>query len=174
MNEKHHPTEDTYQTGRTAPPKSYQGIIAFLLVLVIFLCGISTALGLLNIHLFRKLRQQPETQDSGLSFSQGEYQQTLPQSDPVCFAPLGLSGEEVSAFWQQYLELPGGIYITEVTATAAQVGLQPGDILVGFDQTQVLTVQTLNALLDRCSTGDVATLLIYRDGQQRSVRLPIQ
>ena len=173
MNKKHHPTEDTYQTGRTEPPKSHRGIIALLLILVIFLCGVSTALGLLNIHLFRKLQTQPEEKDA-LSFSPGEYQQTLPLSDPVCFAPLGLSGEAVSVFWQQYLALPGGIYITEVTAKTAESGLRPGDILLQFGEIPLDSVQTLSALLEDCRAGDEAALLIYRDGQEQVLSVTIQ
>ena len=45
----------TWQTGRTQPPKRYVGLVAFLLVLVILLSGISTALSIMNIKLYRKL-----------------------------------------------------------------------------------------------------------------------
>ena len=172
--EQQNETKQTYQTGRTAPPKSHQGIIAFLLVLVIFLCGVSTALGLLNIHLFRKLQEQPSEQDNALSFSRSEYEQTLPQSDPVCFAPLGLSGEAVSAFWQQYLSLPGGIYITDVTANAAAADLRPGDILLQLENSPTDSVQALTALLDACKPGQDVTLRIYRDGQELTLVIPIQ
>ena len=46
-----------YGTGNTHPPKSYGGIIALLLIVVIFLSGITSVLGLLNIKLFRELNQ---------------------------------------------------------------------------------------------------------------------
>lgn len=48
-----------YGTGSTHPPKSHSGLVAVLLVLVIFLGGIASALGLLNIRLFRRLEGQP-------------------------------------------------------------------------------------------------------------------
>ncbi len=51
-----HPWDDSvYGTGRTEPPKSRGGTIALLLILVIFLCGIITVLGVLNIQLFNKI-----------------------------------------------------------------------------------------------------------------------
>ena len=40
-----------YQTGSTRPPKSNRGLIAVLLVVIIFLGGIASALSLLNIRL---------------------------------------------------------------------------------------------------------------------------
>lgn len=176
MNNKPQPTEytDTYQTGRTHPPKSHRGIITFLLALVIFLCGISTALGLMNIHLFRQLKDQLSEEKSSLRFSQSEYAATLPDADPVCFAALGLSGETVSAFWQQYLKLPQGIYITDVTANAAKSGLRPGDILLRFQGTLTETVQTLTELLETCAAGQLAELEIYRDGQQQTISVTIE
>ena len=51
----------TYQTGSTQPPKSHGGLIAVLLALVIFLGGISSALGILNIRLFRQISNAEAT-----------------------------------------------------------------------------------------------------------------
>lgn len=176
MNNKPHTNEytDTYQTGRTCPPKSHRGIITFLLALVIFLCGISTALGLMNIQLFRQLKEQLADDKASLRFSQSEYAATLPDEDPVCFDALGLSGEAVSDFWQQYLKLPCGIYITDVTASAAKTGLRPGDILLRFQGNLTETVQTLTELLESCTAGQLAELEIYRDGQQQTVSVTIE
>lgn len=50
--------EGVYGTGSTMPPKSHQGIIALLLILVIFLSGIVSVLGFLNIRLFQQLSLQ--------------------------------------------------------------------------------------------------------------------
>ena len=57
--------QDSYETGSTKPPKSRGGIIALLLIAVIFLGGISSALGIMNIKLFRQLR---ENGNSDMSF----------------------------------------------------------------------------------------------------------
>ena len=59
-----------YGTGNTRPPKNHTGLIAALLVAVIFLSGISSALGLMNIRLFQELKQQTEEEKQlPMSFS---------------------------------------------------------------------------------------------------------
>ena len=44
-----------YETGRTRPPKSHGGLIAVLLVVVIFLSGVVSVLSILNVRLFAQL-----------------------------------------------------------------------------------------------------------------------
>ena len=64
-----------YRTGRTRPKKSHSGLIAFFLIAAIFLGGIVSALGLLNIRLFKRL----EEPDNPLSFTP-ETNATAPQN----------------------------------------------------------------------------------------------
>ena len=52
--------QGTYQTGSTNPPKSRSGLVAVLLIIVIFLAGITSFLGILNIKLFSALNSQPD------------------------------------------------------------------------------------------------------------------
>ena len=61
-----------YGTGRTDPPKSHTGILAVLLILVIFLTGIVTVLGVLNIRLFRELASHQVEPELPISFTQTE------------------------------------------------------------------------------------------------------
>lgn len=49
--------QSTYQTGSTKPPKSHSGLMAVLLIAVIFLAGISSILGIMNIRLFSALNK---------------------------------------------------------------------------------------------------------------------
>ena len=63
--------DSVYGTGRTEPPKSRGGLIALMLILIIFLCGIITLLGILNIRLFRKLQVQQEN-ELAISFTTAE------------------------------------------------------------------------------------------------------
>lgn len=66
-----HPWDDSvYGTGRTQPPKSHGGLVALLLIMVIFLCGIVTVLGILNVRLFHKLNTREEN-DLSISFTTG-------------------------------------------------------------------------------------------------------
>ena len=68
--------ESSWQTGSTIPPKSRGGIVAVLLVLVIFLSGIVTVLGILNVKLFHQLRQQEQQEELAISYTMEEPQAT--------------------------------------------------------------------------------------------------
>ena len=72
--------EDTYRTGKTRPPKRRSGLIALLLIAVIFLSGIASSLGFLNIRLFRQMQEQTPPQDPpSLSFAEIEQDSILPR-----------------------------------------------------------------------------------------------
>lgn len=61
--EENAPWDDgEYGTGRTQPPKSHGGVIAMLLIVVIFLVGTVSVLGLMNVRLFRQLQEQSSTE----------------------------------------------------------------------------------------------------------------
>ena len=73
-----------YETGRTKPPKSHTGLIAVLLVVVIFLSGLVSFLGVLNVRLFAQLQAQPEKEEEPVSFiSETEPTQSSYLSDPT-------------------------------------------------------------------------------------------
>ncbi len=61
------PDRDVYETGSTKPPKSRGGLVAVLLIAVIFLGGIVSILGILNIKMFYQLRQEQPYED-GMNF----------------------------------------------------------------------------------------------------------
>lgn len=60
--------DGVYGTGHTKPPKSHGGLIAVLLILVIFLSGLVTMLGLMNIRMFRQLNTMKQEPDLSISF----------------------------------------------------------------------------------------------------------
>ncbi len=61
--EENAPWDDgMYGTGRTQPPKSHGGVIAVLLIAVIFLVGTVSVLGLMNVRLFKQLQEQNSTE----------------------------------------------------------------------------------------------------------------
>lgn len=59
----------TYQTGSTTPPKQVSGLLTVLLLMVIFLGGLVSALGLINVRLLQQLSQQP---GASVAVSQGD------------------------------------------------------------------------------------------------------
>ena len=78
-----------YGTGRTHPPKNHGGTIAVLLVIVIFLGGLVSVLGILNVKLFAQLKEQSKEQNDSLSVvaqfdeSRIETAPATGQTDPV-------------------------------------------------------------------------------------------
>ena len=76
-----------YGTGPTQPPKSHGGIIALMLMLLIFLTGIITVLSVLNIRMFQELKIQ-EKQDDELSIAF-----TTEATYPPETAPMVISAE---------------------------------------------------------------------------------
>ena len=73
-----------YETGRTRPPKSHNGLIAILLVVVIFLSGLVSFLGVLNVKLFAQLKAQPEEDEESVSFvSDSETEPPAQLADPT-------------------------------------------------------------------------------------------
>lgn len=59
-NETENWDDGTYQTGTAQPGKNQSGVIAGLLAATIFLGGIASALGLMNVRLLRQLQQSKE------------------------------------------------------------------------------------------------------------------
>lgn len=162
--------QDTYQTGSTRPPKSHGGVIAVLLVLVIFLCGISTALGLLNIRLFRQLSATSAQENSPVAFSQPGK-----KAGTDVYYSLGFCAQNIPALWRLYQDLPQGIYITEVDtdSDAAAKGVAPGDILLRLDGVPVTDTAVLSDLLNSRQEQTTANVTIYRSGRQLSLTLTL-
>lgn len=160
--------QNTYQTGSTTPPKSHGGLIAFLLGLVIFLCGISTSLGLMNIRLFRALNTQIQetTSAAAISYSAPMDEETQ-ELDAIDFA-LGFSGQTVPEFWNLYQGLPQGVYITHVYhGTAADLqGMLPGDIILKMDDIPIQNVEILMDTLGTHEPGAEVKVTLYRAGAE--------
>ena len=163
--------QQTYRTGGTQPPKNHGGIIAFLLALVIFLCGISTALGLMNIRLFRQLTTLSNEEASPVIFSQAKE-----SAEDIFESPLGFHGQEVSPFWQNYHDLPQGIYVTEVFpgSNACKQGVLPGDVLIAINHVSVPDTVTLQQLLSACQVGDSVLATFIREDQTIDLTLVLE
>ncbi len=89
---------------------------------------------------------------------------------------LGLTGESLSTFYQHYYRLPAGLYVTQVErgSYADYVGIEPGDILLGIDDTRITSLESLNTVLYNHAVGDTVTVTIYRGGQQAQVELILE
>lgn len=175
---------NTYQTGSTTPPKSRTGLIALLLVLVIFLSGVVTVLGITNVKLFRMLSGQGEDSSVPITFSGSRKTSafsTSPASfhsfvDPLSLSDsLGIQGDSVPKVYQLYYRLPCGLYVQSVDSDSAcaRQGLQPGDIITHMNGTSITGLEDYQAALNRLSTGDSLTLTVYRNSGVFSITVTI-
>lgn len=167
-------SRDTYRTGSTNPPKSHQGIIAFLLILVTVLCSIVTVLGMMNIRLHLLLQdswQQPESANpSELALADaGEELAFGAESDPI----LGLTCQSIDTLYRSYNGWPDGLYISQVAPdSAAQLAdIRPGDILVAVNGTPICLTEDWEQTMDAIVPGQAVTLTIYREKTEFTVTL---
>ena len=92
--------EGSWQTGSTQPPKDRGSTMAVLLILIIFLCGIITVLGIMNVKLFTQL-QTREEKNASISFTPEETQtveilETEAASAINSNMPMAISSDDVS------------------------------------------------------------------------------
>ena len=165
-------TQNIYQTGRTTPPKSHQGIIAFLIILVILLCGIISGLGMMNIRMFRMLEQLEATSDEpAVSFHRQEYS----SAEGVIAPSLGLTGQELTALYQDYYDLPQGLYISHIApgSPAERADLRCGDIVQAIGGSPIATEADFLRHIAALQDGQQITVTVYRDRSTVTVPLTV-
>lgn len=170
MNDNKQPTEytqqgGTYQTGATSPPNSHAGIVAFLLSVTIFVCGVSTIFSLMRVNLLQKLIVQTENQECAMAFTNTEPAVTA----QINGSEVPIQGRSLNAFWQKYHDLPQGIYVTESCVQP----LRTGDIILCIDQTPVSQWEQIDQILSQYSPGDTVTVTVYRDEKQLQLTITI-
>ena len=165
-----------YRTGRTAPQKSHNGLIAVLLMGVIFLGGIVSALGLLNIHLFRQLEKNAD--GTSLSFSQGDGSSAGIPSGEVTLSLVaqGMTLQELPTLYQQVYDLPAGLYVCQVAAesSAGKAGIAPGDVLLCFAGTPVTTLEGMQTLERAYLSGNLVTVTVYRSEKEHTFTITVE
>lgn len=170
-NDQFEPWEsNTYRTGSTTPPKAHSGLVAILLVLVIFLAGLVSILSVLNIRLFSEFYETQQQENIPLSLEIGEQQENnlLPEeAEPVAASDnksIGIMGDEVTPVYQKHFKLPEGLFITHVVehSTADEQGIREGDVLVSIGNSAVTDESSLKNFLEAQDLGEECTALIYR------------
>ena len=165
----------TWQTGRTEPPKARSGLIALLLVLVILLCGISTALSIMNFKLYWQLNIQETTPQVAFSRSNDPTQPTeVPhETDLTLQAPLGISGTIIPQVYQRYYHLPSGLYVTQVSTSsqAFTKGIVVGDIITQINDAVIEDALVLGVFAQTVAPGDTVTLTLYRNGSLQTIEM---
>lgn len=89
---------------------------------------------------------------------------------------LGITGETVDTFYQQFYRMPAGIYVSDVTSgsSAEKIGIQPGDIILYVDDTRVTKESDLQTILYSHQVGDTVTVILYRGGKQYSAEITLE
>lgn len=171
----------TYQTGSTTPPKKYSLLVAILLVLVVFLSGLASILGLLNFKMFSAFYEQEQAKQISLSPEVGnDLSEVQENSIPSALGTkiIGITGDTVTPVYQQHFQLPEGLFITYVeegTSAHAQ-GIQEGDVLISLGDTRITHQQHIQDFLEDRAIGDTFEAVIYRrDTDTRlTVRLTVE
>jgi membrane-associated protease RseP (regulator of RpoE activity) len=168
--------QGTYQTGSTKPPKSRGLLVAMLLIVVIFLAGLTSILGMMDIHPLSVLETQSDTIPVALSGDSPTIFRSVPDTDANQQPGIAISGEPLSALHQNYYHLPAGLYVNAVIegSNAARQGLVPGDILISLNGESVTTNEELTEFLCNCQVGDTVEAVIFRDNNHKSVTLTIE
>ena len=88
---------------------------------------------------------------------------------------LGIRGDSVTRFDQNYFHVPAGLYISHVDpeSDAHSLGIQPGDILISLNGIPVPDQKTLDTLVNALKIGDTAAVLFYRDGHEEASVLTV-
>ena len=141
-----------YQTGRTQPPQKHGGVFSFVLMAFIFLSGIVSVLGLLNIHLFH--RAGAEENPAKFSKTAESSVQSAFYTEILHLPDLGISGAFTDPLDQLLYSLPQGFYVSSVEdgSIASVKGLLPGDVIQGLDGKEADSLQALlNGLQEKRS-----------------------
>lgn len=164
-----------YRTGSTSPRKNHNSLVAVLLICVIFLAGVVSAMGILNIRLFRQLEQLTRENAAFVSFFEGDGVSPTGVAADQAYSRdfAGITVQELSLLCRQMYNLPEGLYVSQVEAgsQAEQLGIVPGDVLIMADGVQTYGLDALEALLDR--RGEEVVLTLCRNGQRRECTLSL-
>ncbi len=161
------PEQDCYRTGHTEPPRHQNGLVAILLVLVVFLAGMTSILSVLNIRLFSELYDQKlSDKPAALANIQNGVASTAPEKHQAQqgVPGMGIHVDEITAVYQRHFQLPEGLFITHVKrgSDAEKQGLQEGDVLLYLGNTRLNREEQLTEAITRSKVGDQVQAVVYR------------
>ncbi len=153
-----------YSTGSTRPKKEHNGLVAFLLICVIFLGGLVSVLSFMNVQLFRRLNEAEKT--ANVSFHQADSApaDTRAEMTPASVEFGGMTLLEISTQYRNLYSLPQGLYVAHIApgSQAESFGIAAGDLLVAVNSENISSLEELQTL------QWPADLTFYRDGQENT------
>lgn len=89
---------------------------------------------------------------------------------------LGIECRNIDEELSKETELPVGVYIVRVQdfSAAQKGGLQPGDVIVKFDNQKVKTVEEMNKIKEKHNENDVVPVEFVRDGKTMQANITLQ
>ena len=159
MDERKHYTDwddSIYGTGPTQPPKSRGGMVALMLIIIIFLCGIVSILTMLNIRIFQEMAAKIPQETAAIDFIGTSTVPPAPASNPPSDIP---PVEETTAPSVK----SGGIQIHPSPESIANIPQEGG---LSFQQIYENTIDSVVSIscssLHSTSTG--TGLILTEDG----------
>jgi serine protease Do len=76
---------------------------------------------------------------------------------------LGLTVRELAPEERAQLKSEGGLVVQNATGVAARAGIQPGDVLLAFNDTPLKSVDQLKSLVQKTEKSKTVALLVQRD-----------
>lgn len=106
--------------------------------------------------------------NSALETAQGIIDGSIVPKTDENTAYLGISGGTLDEAAAESYGYPMGVYISMVerNSAAARAGLQPGDIITGFNKEAISTMEELQERLMDCLPGDQITLTVQRQNMR--------
>ncbi len=98
---------------------------------------------------------------------------TAPQSAPAKIARLGLQLSDLSADQKNELHIRAGVYVEDAEGPAGKAGLEPEDVILAVNSTEVANVAQFSKLVSKLDGGTIA-LLVLRDGNTLYVPLKLR
>ena len=90
---------------------------------------------------------------------------------------LGVVGQTVTEAFaaEESLPVEQGAYVAEVTpgAEAEKAGIEPGDVIVGLDDTRIRSMDDLILAVRRHAVGDTVTITLWRDGEKQELEMKV-
>lgn len=173
--------ESTYQTGAAKPRRRQNVLITLLLMLVIFLGGICSALGVMNIRLLSALYSEQkniqtlsvENADDGVAqvdIAVREMDIAL-QDDEILQRRLGIRVQQINELHRSYWGVSEGLAIEQTYGKHNE--LQAGDILLSVNGEALTEVSQLVRALDATPCGGRLELEVLSGRQKFTLELEI-
>lgn len=89
---------------------------------------------------------------------------------------IGISGINVDETTAKRNNIPEGVYVAQViqNSPASKAGLQKGDVITGIEGTDITTMEELNEIKNTKNVGDKITLKIYRQNEEKEVKVTLE